>query len=72
MNKWIASVEKSYHQIFHELTASPNVDDDKIPTNWTQERFRHIINLREEALEKGREMWADFVWVIDLFRFEGM
>ena len=59
MNKWIVSVEKSYHQI------SPAADADRIPTNWTQERFKHIINLREEALEKGREMWADFVWVIE-------
>ena len=65
MNKWIVSVEKSYHQIYHELTASPAADADRIPTNWTQERFKHIINLREEALEKGREMWADFVWVIE-------
>lgn len=63
MNKWIASVEKSYHHIYHELTASPNAADDRIPTNWTQERFKHIINLREEALNKGREIWADFVWV---------
>lgn len=63
MNKWIASVEKSYHHIYHELTSSPSETDDKIPTNWTQERFKHIINLREEALDKGRELWADFVWV---------
>lgn len=63
MNKWIASVEKSYHHIYHELTASPSAADDRIPTNWTQERFKHIINLREEALNKGREIWADFVWV---------
>jgi len=31
---------------------------------WTEERFKHIINLKEEALNKGREIWADFVWVI--------
>ncbi|XP_057376858.1 glycosyltransferase 25 family member-like [Daphnia carinata] len=65
MNKWIASVENSYHHIYHELTSSPSVADDKIPTNWTQERFKHIINLREEALNKGRELWADFVWFVD-------
>lgn len=65
MNKWVSSVEKSYHHIYHELTtSSPSAVDDKIPTNWTEERFKHIINLREEAMDKGRELWADFVWVI--------
>jgi collagen beta-1,O-galactosyltransferase len=65
MNKWVSSVEKSYHHIYHELTtSSPSAVDDKIPTNWTEERFKHIINLREEALDKGRELWAEFVWVI--------
>jgi len=33
---------------------------------WTEERFKHIINLKEEALNKGREIWADYVWVICL------
>ncbi|XP_046657992.1 glycosyltransferase 25 family member-like [Daphnia pulicaria] len=66
MNKWVSSVEKSYHHIYHELTTtSPSAVDDKIPTNWTEERFKHIINLREEALDKGRELWADFVWFVD-------
>ena len=64
MNKWISSVEKSYHRIYHDLPASPSVTGDRIATNWTQERFRHVITLREEALNKGRELWADFVWVI--------
>ena len=68
MTKWISTVENSYHHIYHELADSPATSiDDKIPTNWTQERFKHIINLREEALNKGRELWADFVWVYSSF-----
>lgn len=68
MTKWISTVENSYHHIYHELADPPATSiDDKIPTNWTQERFKHIINLREEALNKGRELWADFVWVYSLF-----
>ena len=65
LTKWIKSVEKSYHRIFQDLT--PDVPGGHLQTNWTEERFKHIINLKEEALNKGRDMWADYVWVIQGF-----
>ena len=62
LQKWTASVEKSYHKIYKEFV--PSDKDGPIQTNWTAERFTHYIKLKEEALQKGREMWADYVWVI--------
>lgn len=64
LRKWIASVEKSYHQVLHDLVAPlPEESNKPIQTNWTDERFNHVIDLKEEALNKGREIWADYVWV---------
>jgi len=67
LNKWIPSVEKKYHNVHQELLPSVMRDQAApVPVSkWTPERFRHIINLKEEALEKGREMWADYVWFLD-------
>jgi len=63
LQKWTASVEKSYHKIYKEFV--PSDKDGPIQTNWTAERFTHYIKLKEEALQKGREMWADYVWFLD-------
>lgn len=60
LQKWIPSVEGSYHSIYHKLVHSGK---EETPTKWTPDRFAHIIELKEEALMKGREMWADWVWV---------
>lgn len=62
LQKWTSSVEKSYHRIYKEFV--PSVKGGPIQTNWTAERFAHYIKLKEEALQKGREIWADYVWVI--------
>jgi len=63
LQKWTSSVEKSYHRIYKEFV--PSVKGGPIQTNWTAERFAHYIKLKEEALQKGREIWADYVWFLD-------
>jgi len=62
IQKWTASVESSYHRVYKEFI--PSDKGGTIQTNWTKERFAHYIKLKEEALQKGRDMWADYVWVI--------
>lgn len=63
LKKWTATVEKSYHHVYKEFI--PAAQGGHIQTNWTAERFAHIIKLKQEALQKGRDTWADYVWFVD-------
>lgn len=65
LRKWISVVQHQYHSIHTEFLSSPpyRLSEEKGPAHWPPERFTHIIQLREEALSAGRNLWADYVWV---------
>lgn len=42
---------------------SSGFKDENGIAHWSTQRFLHMINLREKALDAGRNIWADFVWV---------
>ena len=60
LNKWIPSVEKTYKRIFKRLIPHSVL----VAAQWTPERFRHVMELKEEALDKARSTGADYIWVI--------
>ena len=62
LNKWIPSVEKTYKRIFKRLI--PHSEKVLVAAQWTPERFRHVMELKEEALDKARSTDADYIWVI--------
>lgn len=66
LRQWISSVKNKYHSIdtefVEECTKYPN---EYGPAHWTSERFKHIINLRESALNFSKKIWADFLFTID-------
>lgn len=70
LNKWINSVSEKYHSIDFE-SSDDNIDfsDSKGIAHWSEDRFSHIIGLRESALNYARNKWADYYLVISLFRF---
>lgn len=61
LDKWIPTVKDWYHHIFYDF--KNHSSDGKIVTKWNEERFRHIINLKQEALERAKDTWADYAWV---------
>lgn len=66
LSAWLNNESNKYHGVqinFDEK--SKGFDDEKGITNWSAQRFLHVINLREEALKAGRNMWADFIWMLD-------
>ncbi|KAK3912749.1 Glycosyltransferase 25 family member [Frankliniella fusca] len=69
LRDWISSVQKNhdYHSISSEILSSPpfRLGEEMGPAHWTPLRFTHVIQLREEALETARQLWADFVWFLD-------
>lgn len=34
---------------------------------WNEERLKHIIDLREKALNFARKRWADYIFVSDFY-----
>lgn len=61
---WIAVVEKSYHFVSVNIdNSTEKFPDENGPAHWSVERFKHMINLREEALHTARKVWADFIFV---------
>ena len=45
------------------LTVLLEFADEKGPHDWSKERFRNMIRLRQEALDAAREMHADYLLV---------
>ncbi|EZA57456.1 Glycosyltransferase 25 family member [Ooceraea biroi] len=66
LNKWISSESEKYHSLNVYLNASSTgFRDERASTDWSPHRFAHVIDLRERALNHARQIWADFIWMLD-------
>ncbi|XP_077275224.1 glycosyltransferase 25 family member isoform X2 [Temnothorax americanus] len=66
LNKWISTRREMYHSLNVDLNASSTgFEDEKSIANWSPRRFAHVIDLREQALDYAREIWTDFIWMLD-------
>lgn len=64
LETWLSVVENLYHSV--DVTIDRNetsFPDETGPAHWSAERFKHMINLREEALNVARNKWANFIFV---------
>ncbi|KAG8225161.1 hypothetical protein J437_LFUL002861, partial [Ladona fulva] len=71
LKTWLESSQSSYHSTNIILTDSPpgRHPDEKGLGHWPQSRFKHVIQMREEALEYARKIWADYIWFMDCDTF---
>uniref|UniRef100_A0A0C9RI84 AAEL003481_0 protein n=1 Tax=Fopius arisanus TaxID=64838 RepID=A0A0C9RI84_9HYME len=66
LSKWLNKEGKHYHSINARLDSeSHGFDDEKGTADWSNDRFTHVINLRQEALDYARESWADYIFMLD-------
>lgn len=64
LNNWINSERNKYHSLSINLnTTSIGHHDEITITDWSPQRFAHVIDLRERALNYARGAWADFILV---------
>lgn len=64
MHAWLSNSAKLYHYVDFEIELEPKKrPNETSPTAWPTERHQAIINFKEEALNYGRQIWADFVFV---------
>lgn len=63
---WVEKVRTQYHNIDFAFDETPkNHQNESSPTDWPLARFNHLINLKEQALQKAKEIWADNLFFLD-------
>ncbi|XP_060602538.1 procollagen galactosyltransferase 1-like isoform X2 [Ruditapes philippinarum] len=66
LNKWIKATEHMYNSVEFVFDDTPTGFAGEIgPCHWTIERFNHVIQLRQKAIKTARNMWADYLLMID-------
>ncbi|KTG46012.1 hypothetical protein cypCar_00013711 [Cyprinus carpio] len=66
LRDWLINVQKLYHYVEWRPKEEPRkYHDEEGPKDWTNERYAYVMKLRQAALESAREMWADYLMMID-------
>ncbi|XP_051742076.1 procollagen galactosyltransferase 1 isoform X1 [Ctenopharyngodon idella] len=66
LRDWLINVQKLYHYVEWRPKEEPReYHNEEGPKEWTNERYAYVMRLRQAALESAREMWADYLMMID-------
>ncbi|CAB3226126.1 unnamed protein product [Arctia plantaginis] len=67
IEKWVEKHSLEYKRLYVITNSSSGSlhNDEAKCVQWTPQHFTHVINLREKALEFARQMWADYIFMID-------
>lgn len=64
INEWLKHVEPLYHSVNKQLDSdTQRHQNETSPFEWPQPRFHHLINLKEQAMNDAKQMWADYIFV---------
>ncbi|XP_071948001.1 procollagen galactosyltransferase 2-like isoform X2 [Antedon mediterranea] len=70
LKEWVSRAQHLYHVVDYKYDDSVSkYQDEAGPFDWPEERFTHIINLRQAALEEARRQWAQYMFAIDADNF---
>lgn len=57
---------EAYHSINYALdNETQRYQNESSSYDWPVSRFKHVIALKEEALQYARDIWADFIFFLD-------
>ncbi|XP_052221589.1 glycosyltransferase 25 family member-like isoform X2 [Dreissena polymorpha] len=66
VSTWIKAVEHLYNNVeFVYDDSYTKYEDAKSPCDWSDQRFKHVMHLRDKALHAARLQWADYLFMID-------
>ncbi|KPP76837.1 procollagen galactosyltransferase 1-like [Scleropages formosus] len=66
LRNWLIKVQSLYHYVEWRPQEEPrSYEDESGPKQWTNERYAHVMKLRQAALESARDMWADYFLLVD-------
>lgn len=67
LEDWLLENQHKYHSANVKLDrkSESSYSNEKSPVEWTEDRFDHMIRLKEQALNIGRKMWVDYILYLD-------
>ncbi|KAM6972558.1 procollagen galactosyltransferase 1 [Aplochiton taeniatus] len=66
LEEWLSNVQDLYHYVEWTPQEKPSVYTDEVgPKHWTNQRYEHVLKLRQAALDTARETWADYFLLSD-------
>ncbi|KAH9642350.1 hypothetical protein HF086_004882 [Spodoptera exigua] len=67
LEKWVDKYASLYNGVYLTTNSSSGRlhRDEKSSIHWSSDHFKHVISLREKALNFARKMWADYLFMID-------
>ncbi|XP_041986273.1 glycosyltransferase 25 family member isoform X2 [Aricia agestis] len=65
IEEWTKNYASEYNNVFATTNNTRDETQMEKLSDWSLEHFQHVIQLREKALELGRNMWADYLFMID-------
>ncbi|CAK1554570.1 unnamed protein product [Leptosia nina] len=67
LNDWVDKYSSAYQEVHITTNATTDVmhEDQESITHWSVLRYKHVIKLRENALNFARGVWADYVFMLD-------
>lgn len=62
--QWLAKSADLYHHVNIEYdNSTKRHKSESSQFHWSTERYLHVIELKEEALNYARNIWADYIFV---------
>lgn len=66
LRQWLNESGDLYHSVSYVFDPDEqSYANESSPYEWPASRFKHLIALKEEAFQYGRDIWADFVFFLD-------
>ncbi|XP_022094923.1 procollagen galactosyltransferase 1-like isoform X2 [Acanthaster planci] len=70
LQEWVNKSGSLYHRVDIDVQNEPQAFDwENGPSDWPDERYLHVITLRQRALEEARFQWADYLLAVDVDNF---
>lgn len=62
--QWLYTSARAYHNVDIEYdNTTQQRESETSQTHWSNERYLEVIRMKEEALNYGRKIWADYILV---------
>lgn len=66
INAWVMAVQAQYMKVEAEIQGGPwHYPGQTSDLSWTKDRHLRMLELRQLALIKAREVWADYIFYVD-------
>ncbi|XP_076821530.1 procollagen galactosyltransferase 1-like [Clavelina lepadiformis] len=66
LETWVKHIRNEYHRVDYESVQSEwYYEGQKSNMDWPEERHVRLLQLRQQALVKARDQWADFILYVD-------